>query len=182
MSEEQQGTIPEVKTFSEEYVKELREEAKAHRLKASETESKLLELQKQIEEGNKKQAEEQGKFKELYEKELEHAKQLQAEAETYKPFKEKYETFEQLTRNELLAKLDEKHKAIANDLPIEKLKTYVELNSVQHNYDKTKPNGLAFSVEGKNWTDFSMKELEELRKVNPDLVKKLHENFLKNKK
>lgn len=172
----------EPKQFSEEYVKQLREEAKANRLQVIELKAELDKIKSQQEEITKKQAEEQGKFKELYEKELERAKQIQAEAESYKPFKEKHEDLEKQIRDDLLSKLDEKHKAIANDLTIDKLKTYVELNSASHNYDKGRTNGVNFQVEGKNWTDFTTKELEELRKANPQLVDKLYQNYLKTKK
>lgn len=79
-------------------------------------------------------------------------------------------------------KLTDNHKAIANDLPIDKLKIYVELNTASHNYDSTRTGGMSFSTDGKNWTDFSSKELEEINKKNKDLFNKLYENYLKTKK
>ena len=89
---------------------------------------------------------------------------------------------EKTIREELLSKLTENHKAIAKDLDVKKLKTYVELNTVSHNYDTTRTGGLTFNTEGKNWSDFTSKELIEIEKKNPDLHKKLYNNYLKTKK
>ena len=171
-----------VKTFSEDYVKQLREEAKENRVKFSETQTKLNELQKQLEEKEKAEREKQGEFKKLYEQELEKAKGFQSEIENIKPYKEKFETLEKTIREELLSKLTDVHKTIANDLPIEKLKAYVNANTVQHNYDNTRTGGMSFTTEGKNWTDFNSKELDEISKKNKDLFNKLYENYLKTKK
>lgn len=186
MSETNQGKNPEQnneeKVFTEDYVKQLREEAKANRLKHAEAEAKLNELQKQFEDTRAKEQAEQGKFKELYEQEKEKLAKLEADAKSLTEFKDKYETLENTIRDELLSKLTDNHKAIAKDLTIEKLKQYVELNTVNHNYDTTRTGGLTFSTEGKNWTDFSSKELIEIEKKNPDLHKKLYNNYLKFKK
>ena len=180
MSEQPEGMNPEPKeekTFTEDYVKQLREEAKANRLKFAEAETKLNELQKQIEESKAKEQEQQGKFKELYEQEQEKVKKYETEVSALKEFQTKFEQLENSTREELLNKLTDNHKAIANDLPIDKLKIYVELNTASHNYDSTRTGGMSFSTEGKNWTDFSSKELEEINKKNKDLFNKLYENY-----
>lgn len=174
------------KTFPESYVKELREENKQTRLKATELETKLNEILKQKEETEKAKAEEQGKFKELFESESEKAKRLELELNTIKEesqsYKEKFETFEKGVREELLSQLSDEHKTIANELPIDKLKEYVKLNSVKTKYDTSRTGGMGFTIEGKNWTDFSTKELETLKEKNPEHFKKLYNNYLINKK
>ena len=181
-TQEQNSSEQEQKVFTEDYVKQLREEAKANRLKHAEAEAKFNELSKQIEESKTKEQAEQGKFKELYEQEQEKLKKLEADAESFKQYKDKFEKLENEIREELLSKLTDNHKAIAKDLDVTKLKTYVELNSVTHNYDTARTGGLTFSTEGKNWTDFSSEELEEINKKSPNTFKKLYENYLKTKK
>jgi len=69
----QEADKPENKTFSREYVEDLREEAKKYRLK-------LRELEQQLEQQKQKELEEQKKYQELYEKtkkELEELKEQQ---------------------------------------------------------------------------------------------------------
>jgi len=183
MSENEEGKKPEEeKTFTADYVKQLREEAKENRLKYSETEKRLQELQMQIEEEKKLKDTEQGKFKELYEKESETKKQLQTEFEEIKTFKEKYEKLETEIRDDLLKQLEDSHKEIAKDLDIIKLKSYVALNSAKHNYDTSRTGGMSFVTDGKNWTDYTSKELDEISQKNKSLFNKLYENFLKTKK
>ena len=181
-TQEQNSSEQEQKVFTEDYVKQLREEAKANRLKHAEAEAKFNELQKQLEQDKAKEQAEQGRFKELYEQEQEKLKKLEADAENFKSYKEKFEQLENEIREELLSKLTENHKAIAKDLDVKKLKSYVELNTVSHNYDTTRTGGLTFNTEGKNWSDFTSKELIEIEKKNPDLHKKLYNNYLKTKK
>lgn len=66
-----ENSSEEPKSFSAEYVHELREEAKKHRLEKNQLAEQFAELKKKADEFDaitKKTLEEQGKYKELYEK------------------------------------------------------------------------------------------------------------------
>lgn len=177
----------EQKTFSEEYVKELREEAKNRRLEFEKLQGELNEFKKLQQSEKEKELQEQNKFKELAEakektlnEKVTEMENLKKQIEELSETKKQYDDFQKSVREELLSKLDENHKAIANDLTIDKLKTYVELNSKGHNYDKSRSGGLSFNTDGKKWEDFTSKELQEIEKVNPELLRKLFE--MRNKK
>lgn len=172
------GGDPKPVELKPEEIKALQEKAD----KVAEFESKLQEAIKERDKakGKLRELDDAEAFKKgeserlLLEKKTELEK-LQGELAEAKTYKEKFEAIETQTRTELLAKLDDKHKAIANDLPIDKLKSYVELNTTSHDYNKNRTGGLSFQTDGKKWEDFTPKELQEIEKVNPELLKKLFE-------
>lgn len=173
--------------YSDEYIKELREENKKWRIEKSNLENELNEFKKLQQSEKEKELQEQNKFKELAEakektlnEKVVEMENLKKQIEELSETKKQYDDFQKSVREELLSKLDENHKAIANDLTIDKLKTYVELNSKGHNYDKSRSGGLSFNTDGKKWEDFTSKELQEIEKVNPELLRKLFE--MRNKK
>jgi len=109
------------KKFTEDYVKELREEAKSYRLKLREKEQELEELKQLL---NKKEAEFTKQFETLNEqlKELENVKK---ELEVYKP---KAQTLEEKIKNQLLAKIPDENlrqQALEKFDDIEKLEFFV---------------------------------------------------------
>lgn len=159
-------------------------------------ESKLTYLDSELKKVIKERDEAKGKLRGISDEEAlkkgEYEKLLQernTELETLKTqlaeageFKTKYEAFETQTKAELLESLSDEHKDIAKDLPLEKLKAYVKVNSEKKlETDGSRSGGkLTFTTDGKEWKDFTSKELEEIKEKNPALFEQLKKKFLKN--
>lgn len=117
-----------------------------------------------------------GNYEKLITERNSELEKLKAEAEELKQFKEKFESFQTQTKNELLNELPEEHKAIAGELSLEKLKEYVKLH-------KTKSPGMDSTRAGGTASDFSnidsldgltLTEINELIKSNPARYKVLY--------
>lgn len=113
--------MDEPKTFSEEYVKELREEAKQWRLKFKDAEAKVSELQEQLAKVDlsyKKQIDELNE-------QLKSLDELKKEIEIYKP---KAKALEEKIKNDLLSKIPDEElrkSAIEKYTDIEQLEFFV---------------------------------------------------------
>jgi len=112
-----EGQEPEgVKTYDEDYVSKLRNENAKHRIEKQEAKAKneeLLSKLQEYEDLKKKAAEEQGKFKELYEtasQEIEKLKTLEAKVQKYDEV-----TTKQL--DDVLKSLTEREKSLYDELP-----------------------------------------------------------------
>jgi tRNA U34 5-carboxymethylaminomethyl modifying enzyme MnmG/GidA len=123
-----------------------------------------------------------GEYEKLLQDSKKEAETLKAELANAKEAETKYNAFVESTKKDLIESLPEEHKKIGEKLSLEDLKEYVKLNSTKTNYDKSRTGGMSFTTEGKNWTDFNSKELDEISKKNKDLFNKLYENYLKTKK
>jgi len=131
---------------------------------------------------------EQGKFKDLYEKELTEKNNLNKELSEIKPFKEKYEKVETDRRNELLEQLpegNEELKKIAEKIPsLENLKEFVDVSLKQFgkkNVDGGRGGKGRIDVDGRKWNDLSFTERSELQKSNPAAYEKLYNERYSNK-
>lgn len=146
-------------------------------LRAAEAELKALK---------EKQQTEQGQFKELAEQKAKEAEELKKKLDEIDPkaksLEEKLQKIEFERKEELLSQLDEKHKEFAKDLDLDKLKSYVDLHKEEKPGTATgKAGGLNFTIEGKKYDDFTVKELLEIEKKNPELLKKLYHDKLNKK-
>ena len=137
----------ENKMFPEDYVRQLREEAKARRLEAQKIKEELEAL-KQAE------LEEKGKYKELYEKQM-------ADYEAVKKKAEEWEQYQEAQKTALIAKLPEEKRAKYEALDPKTVLAVVpdiiaQTAPVAPNPDKAKPiiNGPA----GK-WTEEAVAKL-----------------------
>lgn len=124
MSEDEK--VETEKTFSAEetaaYIKQLREENKANRLKAKEAEEKI----KAIEDA---ETAKRGEFQTLAEKYKAESESLKKQLEEVNPYKERFEAFEQQTRTELLTTIPEGKRELVKDLPLEKLREFAKLEA-----------------------------------------------------
>lgn len=113
--------MDEQKTFTEDYVKELREEAKQWRLKFKETENKLNEIQEAF---SKKELTYQKQLEEFQEK----LKSLEPIEKEFVVYKEKATKLEEKIKNDLLNKIPDeelKKQAIEKYTDIEQLEFFV---------------------------------------------------------
>lgn len=139
------------------------------------------ELKKQIEETERKKAEENNEFKTLYEKEQTEKAKLLTELEEVKPFKEKFTALESDIRKGYLDSIkDEDLRKIAETLNTEQLKIY----SAKHSdkgvaTDENRPGKGKLNFEGKKWDDLTSKELDQLAKENPDRYNQLRKEKYK---
>lgn len=167
---------PEPKTYSEEYVKELRSEAKQRRLEIEQ----LTERLKKIEEAK---ALEEGKFKEVAEMKSKEAEELKLRLAELEPYKEKYTAVEKQQREELLAKLDEDERESWKDVNLDLLRTHVKTvekyKAVPPGHNAGRSTGKALDLNGKTWDDFTSAELSELSKTHPQEYNKLKFNKYK---
>ncbi len=96
---------------------------------------------------------------------------LRAEAEELKKTKEQFEKFQSSLKEELISQLPEEHKSIAGKLSLEDLREYVKLHQKKEapGTETARAGGNA-NVDYSKVTDakkLTLKELEEIRKVNP---------------
>lgn len=111
--------------FDESYIKDLRSEAKKHRLEKEQALSKLAELEKLKLEAENNALIEQGRFKELYEKEQAEKLALINELEDAKGYKQKHLEFINQKRESLLVNLPEDIREQFKDLDVDKLELLV---------------------------------------------------------
>lgn len=166
---EPKETTQEPKTYSAEYVKELREEAKQHRLKASETAERLKALEDA-------KMQEQGQFKELSEKlKLENA-ELKKQAEKVAEYETRLNQIEEQRKKELLEKLPETLRTEWQDANTDILSKVVK--TFETAPKKTHDGGFSGKSQkdysGAKWDDLTTAELEELKKTNPDIYNKIY--------
>lgn len=151
---------------------EARDKAKAEAEELRKAEAELKALKE-------KQQTEQGQFKELAEAKAKEAEELKKQLDELSPkvktFEEQLTKIETERREELLSQLDDKHKEFAKDLSLDKLKAYVDLNKDEKlNTPGGKAGAYSFgTTDGKKYYDFTTKELAEIEKKNPELLKKL---------
>ena len=161
------------------------------------TTQRIAELQRQLdymkaEAGNafKTRDEVKAKLKELqdaeemkkgnYEKLLSEREQelggLRTEIETLSTIKTEFEKLQSYLKDELLSQLSEDHKAIASSLDLEKLRAYVKINSGKTpGMDTGRPGGNArIDISGKEWDDFSIEELRQLKQANKSAYSELY--------
>lgn len=87
--------------------------------------------------------------------------------------------FIEKVRIDLLSKLSDEHKPIAEKLSLSDLQVYVNLNSQQAKpgTDTGKPGGASkIDVTGKSWDDLNSKDKQELLTANPEAYRKLFYN------
>ena len=136
------------KVFDEAYVKELRAEAKSKGQKLKEYEAKLTEFENAKLEAEKNALIEQGKFKELFEKEQTEKAELLNKISEYEPIVSKYQESINKKRAELIETLPENMRAEFAELGIEKLEILAkQFQNVNRNSignlpieNNTKPN------------------------------------------
>lgn len=129
---------PKNDKFDAEYVKELRSEAKKHRLEKEQLASKLAEIENAKLEAEKNALIEQGKFKELFEKEQAEKQRLIDELERVKPYEQKHLDFINQKKESLLNNLPEDIRDTFKDLDVDKLETL----SAKFINDTGKPQGV----------------------------------------
>ena len=85
------------------------------------------------------------------------------------------------TKKELLEMLPDEHKKLAEDLTIAKLREYVKLNSKKDpaGMDAGRSGNGTIDVTGREYDDFSLKELDELQKNNIAAYKKRYRSKFK---
>ena len=140
--------IKEPKVYDEEYVKQLRAEAKSYRLRNQEIENKLTEFENAKLEAEKNALIEQGKFKELFEKEQSEKAELLNKISEYEPIVNQYQESINKKRAELIETLPENMRAEFAELGIEKLELLAkQFQNVNRNSignlpieNNTKPN------------------------------------------
>ena len=113
--------IKDSKVYDEDYVKGLRAEAKSYRLRNQEIENKLTEFENAKLEAEKNALIEQGKFKELFEKEQAEKAELMNKISEYEPIVSKYQESINKKRAELIETLPEHLRTEFSELGIEKL-------------------------------------------------------------
>ena len=150
--------------------------------------TKLKALEDAKAEAETKAQLEQGKFKELFEKEKTEKEKLNEELSELKPFKEKYVKVEADRRTELLEQLpegNEELKKIAEKIPsLENLKEFVDVSLKQFGKKSTdggRSGKGRINVDGKKWSDLTFAERAELQKSNPDAYDKLYNERYSNK-
>lgn len=129
---------PKNDKFDAEYVKELRSEAKKHRLEKEQLASKLAEYEKAKLEAENNALIEQGRFKELFEKEQAEKQRLIDELERVKPYEQKHLDFINQKKESLLSNLPEDIRDTFKDLDVDKLETL----SAKFINDTGKPQGV----------------------------------------
>ena len=129
---------PKTDKFSDEYVKELRTEAKKHRLEKEQLATKLAEFEKAKLEAENNALIEQGRFKELFEKEQAEKQRLIDELERVKPYEQKHLDFINQKKEGLLNSLPEDIRDTFKDLDVDKL----EALSSKFINDKGTPQGV----------------------------------------
>ena len=164
------------KTFSEEYVHELREEAKSNRLKAKEYEDRL----KAIEEEKAKAT---GEYKTLAEQLKSENEALKNKAELVEKYEKELSAIKQAQKDNLLNELDEEVRKdwVESDLDTlgKFVSTYKKLKADRVTTDSNKNSKVQVQTDGKTWSDFTMAEREELFKTNPVLYNKLKNDYFK---
>lgn len=167
---------PEPKTYSEEYVKELRGEAKQRRIENEQLAERLRKIEEE-------EALKQGKFKEVADLKTKEAEELKAKLSELEPYKEKYTAVEKQQREELLAKLDEDERENWKEVPLDLLRTHVKsvekYKAVPPGHNAGRSTGKAVEVGNKTWDDLSSAELEELSKSHPVVYNQLKRNKFK---
>lgn len=144
------------KVFDEAYVKELRAEAKSKGQKLKEYEAKLTEFENAKLEAEKNALIEQGKFKELFEKEQLEKSELLNKISEYEPIVSKYQESINKKRAELIETLPENMRSEFAELGIEKLELLAkQFQNVNRNSmgnlpieNNTKPNQMEFKSKG----------------------------------
>lgn len=117
-TEQTQPTETKADTFDREYVEQLRRENAKYRTERNQVSSQLSEVQKKAEEYDailRKQSEEQGKYKELYESALK-------QVEGLKRYENRVSSLESVFSTELenlMKGMDEGRAKLINDLPTE---------------------------------------------------------------
>lgn len=169
--------LDDSKTFTADYVHELREENKSWRLKFKELEAQIQA--KETEEKAKK-----GEFEKLYNESISKLSDLE---------KFKIEAEEKLTalekknkaiKKSLIDELPDEYKKFAEKFEIDELQDYVKLHKTNKlSTDSGRPAQMTEVVIGNRskYDDFSMKELEILYKENRSFYDKLYEEKTKSK-
>lgn len=148
--------IKDSKVYDEDYVKQLRAEAKGYRLRNQEIENKLTEFENAKLEAETNALIEQGKFKELFEKEQLEKAQLMSKISEYEPIVSKYQESINKKRAELIEILPEYMREEFKELGIEKLELLAkQFQNVNRNSignlpieNNAKPNQLEFKSKG----------------------------------
>lgn len=126
------------KMFPHSYVEKLRKEGEKKKNTISELSAKLAEIENAKLEAEKNALIEQGKFKELFEKEQAEKQRLIDELERVKPYEQKHLEFINQKKESLLNNLPEDIRDTFKDLDVDKL----EALSAKFINDTGKPQGV----------------------------------------
>ena len=126
------------KMFPHSYVEKLRKEGEKKKNAISELSAKLAEIENAKLEAEKNALIEQGKFKELFEKEQAEKQRLIDELERVKPYEQKHLDFINQKKESLLSNLPEDIRDTFKDLDVDKLETL----SAKFINDTGKPQGV----------------------------------------
>lgn len=122
-------------------------------------------------------AQQQGKYKELYESTSAKVKDLETEVNNLKPYQEKLSKYQDEHKTKMLKEIEDEE--LRKDL---ETKSYDEVMLAHNVYIKTKPKkagmdngrtGIAFYDDKKEFDDYSSQELDKLAKEHPDIYKTL---------
>jgi len=152
--------------FKERDERKTAEQTAAAKLKEIEDARKADELEK---------AKKNGEFEKLVGTLTTDKEELENQIKELTGYKEKLTKVEAERKDELLEKLEDSHKEFAKNLPLEQLTEYVKLNGKSDSGKPFNPKGgkVPANYEDKKWDDFTVAELEILKKNNEVFYNKI---------
>ena len=156
--EEPEGTDDK----SKEYIKQLREEAKANRLKAKEAEERLKKLSAEAEAKQRAELEAKQEYEKLYND----LKTKMADYETLKGQLEQYSIREQKEKETLLKKLPPQIRDVFADAKIEQIRAAMEMQKTSMPASPG-ADGTATVNNGVDLSKMSIEQLTTLAQTNP---------------
>lgn len=156
-----EGLQPE-RTYSKAELQEVIEARQAAKEEARKLAEKLQAFETAEAAKRQKELEEKGQYDSIIQ-------EKESKLKTYESELEESRKILAGIKEDLLNQLPEEHKAIAEALSLEKLREYVKLNSKKETpgTETARAGGNpAINVSGKDWDDFTIEELRQLKQSN----------------
>lgn len=167
----------EQKTFSADYVKELREENKSWRIRLSEVEKSLQSYQEKEKQIQEQEAIKRGEFEKLLSEKESSLQALRKELESLKPIAEEYNKIKLSRKDELLAKLPEHVKEDFKTASIEEIERAVKLLPSAQVSPSVASGQVYAPSQNEDITKLTQEQLEQIRVQNPtrfsEIIKQL---------
>lgn len=139
--ETSQPNESQVQTFDESYVKTLRDEAASYRVKSKELETQLNEIRT-------KNAEEQGKYKELYEKTISEYEDLKQKHSEYEIIVNEIKTKDETERKKALNSLPKEYQSLYENATKEQIEVFAKHIKTEQTEGEQKPPINTFETKG----------------------------------
>lgn len=169
------STGTQTRQYTADEFKELISQRDKVKNEKAQLQAELEKFRKAEEDKAKKELEAKGEYETL----------IKQREEEYNQIKSKFDEqneFLEAVRIDLLSKLSDEHKALAEKLPLKDLQVYVKLNSADNKAgtDNGKPGGTTqIDITGKSWDDLTFKQQEDLLSSNFTAYAKLYKDKYK---